>query len=105
MSEVIEEKNVVMDSDCCEQGTCEKTCEDVAEAPKEEFKPKRDIIRFNGARPTAINLEHVTVMYLEAKRITFEFYSKAQFVDFDDEAGAKTAFDSLLATWSSHVLA
>lgn len=67
------------------------------------YKKKRDIIRFNGERPTAINLEHVTSMYIEAKRITFEFYTKAQFIDFEDEAAATSVFEVLLQTWSSEV--
>lgn len=61
---------------------------------------KRDIIHFTGERPTAINLEHVTTMYLEEKRITFEFYTKSQFVDFLDEAAAQSIFQSLMKLWA-----
>jgi hypothetical protein len=66
-------------------------------------KAKRDIIRFSGDRPTAINLEHVTSMYIEEKRITFEFYTKAQFIDFETEEAAASVFEVLLNTWSSEV--
>jgi hypothetical protein len=71
--------------------------------PKARTKAKRDIIRFNGEKPTAINLEHVTSMCIEGKRITFEFHSKAQFVDFADEGAAASVFEVLLTTWSSEV--
>lgn len=73
------------------------------ERPKVRTKAKRDIIRFTGEKPTAINLEHVTCMYIEGKRITFEFYTKAQFIDFQDEAAAESVFEVLLQTWSSEV--
>lgn len=72
-------------------------------APKARTKAKRDIIRFNGERPTAINLEHVTSMFIEGKRITFEFYTKAQYIDFADDAAAASVFEVLLQTWSSEV--
>ena len=73
------------------------------QAPKARTKAKRDIIRFNGERPTAINLEHVTSMFIEGKRITFEFYTKAQYIDFADDAAAASVFEVLLQTWSSEV--
>lgn len=73
------------------------------ERPKVRTTAKRDIIRFTGEKPTAINLEHVTSMYIEGKRITFEFYTKAQFIDFQDEAAAASVFEVLLQTWSSEV--
>jgi hypothetical protein len=73
-------------------------------APQKAPKRKRDIIHFTGDRPTAINLEHVTVMWLEGKRINFEFYTKSQFVDFADEAAAKSVFQVLMNTWSGDVL-
>jgi hypothetical protein len=73
-------------------------------APKKPIKRKRDIIHFSGEIPTAINLEHVTVMSLEGKRINFEFYTKAQLVDFADEAAALSVFQVLINTWSGDVL-
>ena len=69
-------------------------------APKARPKTKRDIFRFNGERPTAINLEHVAVMWVEGKRINFDFYTKSQFVDFADEAAAQSVFKVLMNTWS-----
>jgi hypothetical protein len=73
------------------------------ETPKAQTKAKRDIIRFSGERSTAINLEHVTNMYVEGKRITFEFYAKAQFVDFADDSAAASVFEVILNTWSSEI--
>jgi len=72
--------------------------------PKVQGRAKRDIIRFNSERSTAINLEHVTSMYVEGKRITFEFYTKAQFIDFADEAAAANAFEVLSKIWASDVV-
>lgn len=71
------------------------------EAPKERPKTKRDIFRFNGQIPTAINLEHVTHMCVEGKKITFNFYSTAIFVELADEAAAASVFEILLNTWSA----
>ena len=76
---------------------------DQACCPKAKLRAKRDIIRFNGAVPTAINLDHATTIYMDGKRITFEFYTKAQFIDFDDEDSAKRAFDIIMNTWASEM--
>jgi hypothetical protein len=81
----------------------EETPKEEVPAPKARGKAKRDIIHFSGEKPTAINLDHVTVMYLEGKRINFEFYTKTQFVDFVDEAAAKSVFQVLMNTWSGDV--
>lgn len=62
-------------------------------------KYKRDIFRFNGEKPTAINLEHVTNMQLEGKRITFTFYTNAIFIDLENEEAAKQCFEQLLNVW------
>ncbi len=64
-------------------------------------KNKRDIFRFSGEKPTAINLEHVTNMQIEGKRITFTFYNNAIFVDLEDEDAAKACFEQLLNVWVS----
>lgn len=74
-----------------------------AKAPQKIPKTKRDIIHFGGEKPTAVNLEHVTTMYLDGKRLTFEFYTKSQFVDFLDEDAAKSAFKILMNTWAGDV--
>lgn len=66
-------------------------------APK--FKPKREIFRFNGDRPTAINLDHVTLMYIEGKKITFQFGSTATFIELADDAVTNSVFDALLSAW------
>lgn len=62
-------------------------------------KPKREIFRFNGDRPTAINLDHVNLMYVEGKKITFQFYSTATFIELADDAAANSVFDALLNAW------
>jgi hypothetical protein len=69
-------------------------------APKPKIKSKRDIFRFAGEKPTAINLEHVTQMGVEGKRITFQFYSTAMFIDLADEASALSVFEVLLNVWA-----
>lgn len=68
------------------------------------FKKKRDIFRFNGEKDMSINLEHVTNMFVEGKRITFQFYSTATFVDLEDEAAAQKAYEQILSIWSCDVL-
>jgi hypothetical protein len=70
---------------------------------KPRTRAKRDIFRFNGEKPTAINLEHVTNMYLEGKRITFQFYSTATFVEMEEETSAQSVFDVLLTAWSGEL--
>jgi energy-converting hydrogenase A subunit M len=67
-------------------------------------KAKRDIFHFNGERPTAINLEHVTRIMREANRITFCFYSDAIYIDLADDAAAEELFKILLTAWSGDVL-
>jgi len=61
---------------------------------------KRDIFRFNGEKPTAINLEHVTHMALEGKKIHFNFYSTTIYVELESETVANSLFDILLKCWS-----
>jgi len=68
-------------------------------------KHKRDIFRFNGEKPTAINLEHVTSMCVEGNKITFSFYTTAIYVELENEEAAKIAFESLLNVWAcDHVV-
>jgi hypothetical protein len=66
-------------------------------------KFKRDIFRFSGERPTAINLEHVTMMQIEGNRITFAFYTNSIFVDLENDEMAKECFEQLLTNWVSDV--
>jgi hypothetical protein len=74
-------------------------------APKTRIKPKRDIFRFNGERPTAINLEHVTNIAVEGKKLTFSFYTNAIFVELESEEAAQKGFEQLLNVWSADVVA
>jgi hypothetical protein len=78
--------------------------QNVPPLPKIRSKTKRDIFRFNGERPTAINLEHITHMCLEGKKITFHFYSTAIFVELADEAADASIFEALLTNWSADVV-
>jgi hypothetical protein len=66
---------------------------------------KRDIFHFSGEKPTAINLEHVTQLVIEGRRITFTFYNTTMFVDLENEEAAKMAFDKILSIWSANVVA
>ena len=68
-----------------------------------KFKAKRDIFRFNGEKPTAVNLEHVTTMAIEGKKITINFYTNAIFVELETDEAAGNAFEQLLAVWSADV--
>lgn len=65
---------------------------------------KRNIFRFNGESPTAINLEHVTHMSVEGNRITFNFYSTRLSVDVANEEEANSCFEKLLSMWVADVL-
>ena len=67
------------------------------------IKSKRDIFRFNGEKPTAINLEHVTNIVLEGKRISFSFYTNVIFVDLDTPEAALSVFDQILNVWAHEV--
>ena len=62
-------------------------------------KSKRDIFRFNGEKPTAINLEHVTQIQIEGKRLTFTFYTNAIFIDMENDDAAQACFEQLLNVW------
>jgi hypothetical protein len=66
-------------------------------------RPKRDIFRFNGEKPTAVNLEHVTTMAVEGKKITFSFYTNAIFVELENDEAAKNAFEQILNVWVADV--
>lgn len=74
------------------------------ETAKPKIKAKRDIFRFNGEVTTAINLEHVTNIDLQGKRITFQFYNICRFIDMADEAAAANVYEVLLNTWSADVV-
>lgn len=64
---------------------------------------KRDIFRFRGTQDTALNLEHITMITLEARKVFFNFYSNQIFVEFETEEGAKAVFDQVLNYWSSGI--
>jgi hypothetical protein len=65
------------------------------------MKKKRDIFRFAGEKDISINLEHVTSMFVEGKRITFQFYQTATFVDLEDDEAAKKAYENIIGIWST----
>jgi len=62
---------------------------------------KRDIFRFNGERPTAINLEHVTSMAIEDKKIIFNFYTSAIFIEFETQEAVNNAFQQIINVWAA----
>lgn len=70
------------------------------EVQKAKNKAKRDIFRFAGEKPTAINLEHVTQINLEGKKITFQFYNTAMYIDLENEAAATSVFEVILNVWA-----
>lgn len=70
---------------------------------QKKVKAKRDIFRFEGHRLTAVNLEHVTTMAIEEKKIIFNFYSNSIFIELENEAAAKNAFEQILNVWSADV--
>ncbi len=70
------------------------------ECAKQNRRNKRDIFRFNGEKPTAINLEHVTMMSIEDKRITFAFASNGVYIDLDTSEIANSVFEQLLNAWA-----
>lgn len=72
-------------------------------SPK-QVRPKRDIFRFNGTIPTAINLEHVTHMSIEGKKITFNFYNTSLFIELENEEACLSLFDVLLNSWAAEVV-
>jgi hypothetical protein len=61
----------------------------------------RNIFRFNGSTPTALNLEHVTTISVEGKKINFNFYTNQIFVELEDEKAALTCFEHILRVWST----
>lgn len=73
-------------------------------ASKAKNKLNRNIIRFNGEKPAALNFEHVTNMYLDGNKITFEFYTKALPVEFADAAIAASTFDTLVTLWAENAV-
>jgi len=85
---------------CIDAATQPVVPQPTCEIQKARSKSKRDIFRFAGEKPTAINLEHVTQIGMEGKKITFQFYSTAMFVDLADENAAKSVFEVLLNVWA-----
>jgi hypothetical protein len=67
-------------------------------------RAKRDIFRFNGDKPTAIDLAHVSYMVLEGKRITFHFNTISLSVDLVNDEEASICFEKLLNVWVADVI-
>jgi hypothetical protein len=51
-----------------------------------------------------VNLEHVTNMAIEGKRIIFSFYTNSVFVDMESEELALNTFEQLINVWYADVL-
>jgi hypothetical protein len=62
---------------------------------------KRDIFRFDGDKPTAVNLEHVTMINIEKNRLTLSFQMGSLSLDLSDEGKAKEVFEKLIDIWAS----
>jgi hypothetical protein len=67
-------------------------------------KTKRDIFKFGGENPSAINLEHVSMMKLEGKKLMFNFHNSGITVDFETIDGAKNAFEQIINIWAADVV-
>jgi hypothetical protein len=67
------------------------------------MKNKRDIFKFDGITPTAINLEHVTNICIEGKKITFSFYTNALYIELETEQAAKDVFEQLINVWGGKI--
>lgn len=67
-------------------------------------KLKRDIFRFDGPKPTAINLEHVTSISIEECRIAFNFYTTNLFIDLQTPDEANAVYEQLLKYWAEDVV-
>ena len=91
-------------SECC---AVESSCVDACEKEVVSIKRKRDIFRFKANMDMAINLEHVYKMELKGKTITFYVIGmasndpSADYVEFDEEAYAVSAFEQILKAWCS----
>jgi len=66
-----------------------------------ERKSKRDIFHIIGSKPVAINLEHVTMITLDEKRITITFQGNSMSVDLATDEEAKNIYDKLIDIWAS----
>ena len=64
------------------------------------MQAKRNIFRINSDKPTAVNLEHVTMISVEENRITFSFFSNAVFIDLESKEVAEILFEKLLLLWA-----
>lgn len=83
---------------CYAQEAIVESCETLTKA---KVKGKRDIVRFDGETPIAMDLQHVDSIILEGKKISFEMAAKLKYVELESEEAAKNMFDALLNLWSS----
>lgn len=63
-------------------------------------KTKKNLFRLCGEKPIVINLEHVTSMELEEKKIYFFFYAKVIEINFENSTSASSMFECLIDSWS-----
>lgn len=61
---------------------------------------KRDIFRFDGDKPTAVNLDLVTMINIEKNRLTLSFQTGSLSIDISDEDKAKDVFEKLVNIWA-----
>jgi hypothetical protein len=70
-----------------------------------KLKSKRDIFKFTGENPSAINLEYVTMIKLSGQKIEFTFQTNGLSVDFPNEEAAKNVFEQIINVWAVDVVA
>lgn len=72
--------------------------------PVIRLKAKRDIFRFNGVKTSSINLDHVTQIELDEKKITFIFINNSIFVEFETIEAAQGVYEQILKIWAHDVV-
>lgn len=67
---------------------------------------KRDIFAFTGGQvPTAINMDHVIMVSVTEKKVTFQLVSGAGLsVDLEDEDKAKEFYKNVILLWAGNQL-
>jgi hypothetical protein len=63
---------------------------------------KRDIFAFTGGQvPTAVNMDHVMMVSVTEKKVTFQLVSGAGLsVDLEDETKAKEFYNQIVLVWA-----
>lgn len=62
---------------------------------------KKNILRFNGETPTAINLDHVTTISTAGNKVFFNFQTNQIHIELENEDAAKASFEQFLNIWAT----